>query len=130
MMSKEVVAAVTYNPLIEKFLVLKRSDGRNRFPGCWEFASGFIEDNESVEDAALRELEEETGLKGEVIRNGESLFLNKLNFEIHPILLRVNEKDVCISKEHSESKWATKISIEEMETVPKIKENFEKLGIK
>ncbi|XP_075064748.1 ADP-sugar pyrophosphatase isoform X2 [Mixophyes fleayi] len=34
---------------------------------CLEFPAGLIDDNETVEQAALRELEEETGYKGEVM---------------------------------------------------------------
>ncbi|KAM9313245.1 ADP-sugar pyrophosphatase [Gastrophryne carolinensis] len=34
---------------------------------CLEFPAGLIDDNETAEQAALRELEEETGYKGEVI---------------------------------------------------------------
>jgi len=34
------------------------------FEGCWAFPGGFIEMDETLLESALRELEEETGLKG------------------------------------------------------------------
>jgi 8-oxo-dGTP diphosphatase len=34
------------------------------FEGCWAFPGGFIEMDETLEASALRELEEETGLRG------------------------------------------------------------------
>ncbi|NWS99437.1 NUDT5 pyrophosphatase, partial [Mionectes macconnelli] len=43
---------------------------------CLEFPAGLIEENESAESAALRELEEETGYKGEVIECTPALCLD------------------------------------------------------
>ncbi|NXF04790.1 NUDT5 pyrophosphatase, partial [Smithornis capensis] len=43
---------------------------------CLEFPAGLIEENESAEIAALRELEEETGYKGEVIECTPALCLD------------------------------------------------------
>jgi ADP-ribose pyrophosphatase YjhB (NUDIX family) len=48
-----------------KILLVKR--GKNPYRGLWCPPTGFAEAGESVEDAALRELEEETGLKGNIL---------------------------------------------------------------
>lgn len=45
-----------------KLLLIKR--GNHPYLGCWALPGGFIEENESAYQAAARELEEETGLKG------------------------------------------------------------------
>jgi 8-oxo-dGTP diphosphatase len=45
-----------------KVLLIKR--GHEPFKGMWAVPGGFIEMNETCEQAASRELEEETGLKG------------------------------------------------------------------
>ncbi|MGV8059586.1 MAG: NUDIX hydrolase [Smithellaceae bacterium] len=47
-------------------LLVKRD--RRPFKGHWCLPTGFAEAGESIEDAALRELEEETGIKGKIIR--------------------------------------------------------------
>ena len=49
-------------------LVLRRSPG-GRCPGSWESVHGHIESDERPADAALRELEEETGLQPVTLYN-------------------------------------------------------------
>jgi 8-oxo-dGTP diphosphatase len=128
-MKDEVAAAVVYNPERDNFLLVKRSADRERFPEHWEFPSGFIEEGETLEEAALRELEEETGLKGEVIRTGESFPIEIPKVMIHPVLVKVVEEDVELSKEHSEYRWADKSELNVLKTVPKLKQDLEKVGV-
>jgi 8-oxo-dGTP diphosphatase len=44
-----------------KVLLIQR--GGDPFKGCWAFPGGFMEMDETTEQCAIRELEEETGLK-------------------------------------------------------------------
>ncbi len=48
-----------------KILLVKR--GKEPYKGKWCLPSGFAETNETIEDAALRELKEETGIKGRIV---------------------------------------------------------------
>jgi len=127
--SKKVVAAVTYNPSLQKFLLMKRADERTLFPGYWEFPSGFIKENELIEDAALRELKEETSLKGEIIRIGESFRIDQPEAKICPVLIKVNEKNVDLSREHSKFEWVNLEDIKELSTVPKLDKDLENIGV-
>jgi len=130
MQSDKVAAAVVYNPELEKFLLVKRSKERERFPDHWEFPSGFIEENETTEDAAIRELKEETGLAGEIIRKGESFPIQIPKVDVYPILVKTFEENVELSREHSEYRWVEKNELEILKTVPKLKQDLEKVGIK
>ena len=57
-MKREISAGgVVYNRKKKKILLIKDSYGR------WAFPKGLIEKGETTEQAALREVEEETGLK-------------------------------------------------------------------
>ena len=60
-----VVSAVVTNKNREILLVLR---DRDPYAGQWCLPSGFVELNESIEKAVLRELKEETGIKGKVLR--------------------------------------------------------------
>ena len=44
-----------------KVLLIQR--GNDPFKGCWAFPGGFMDMDENTEQCAIRELEEETGLK-------------------------------------------------------------------
>ena len=48
-----------------KVLLIQR--GFNPFKGCWAFPGGFMNMDETTEQCAVRELEEETGLKVDTI---------------------------------------------------------------
>jgi dihydroneopterin triphosphate diphosphatase len=94
-----------------KFLVLQRADDVYPYPGLWQVITGTMRGGETAKETALRELEEETGLK-------------PLKFWTLPYLTtffdaetdRVNaspvfatwvetDKEVIISSEHKDYKW-------------------------
>ena len=127
---REVVSAVTYSPEKDRFLLLKRSGLRKKFPDKWEFPSGFME-NESEQEGALRELKEETGLMGEIIRTGKSFGVKteKSNFRIHPVLIKVGSEGIELTEEHEEFKWIELEEIDSYNTVPQIKENLKSVDV-
>ena len=45
------------------FLVVKRNENDDLYPGVWEFPGGHLEENETFEECLKREVSEETGIE-------------------------------------------------------------------
>lgn len=129
-MIRKVVSAVTFSPSKDRFLLVKRSSLRKRFPNEWEFPSGFLED-ETEQQGALRELKEETGLIGEIIKTGDSFRVgsDSYDFRVYPVLVKVDSVNVQLTKEHEDFEWIEKDQIEDYNTVPQIKENLKSVDL-
>jgi 8-oxo-dGTP pyrophosphatase MutT (NUDIX family) len=146
METREVATAVTFHHGKGKFLLLKRAKGRELHPGKWNFPSGRIQqqdapksisggnsdgqiDNEEPRTAALRELNEETGLKGTVLKTGKPFTVDAEGgrFKIHPFLVKVEEEPE-LSREHERYEWIEPEELEDFDTVEGLREDLERVG--
>lgn len=102
-------SAIPYNSERDEFLLVKRAESKKEHPDLWEFPGGNVDKGETPREAALRELEEETNLKGRVIRTGESGTVEYPHglYEIYPFLVLVDTDDVDLSPEHTDYRWAS-----------------------
>jgi len=116
----------------EKILILHRTSARHSSPNLWQPVSGFIGERESAEDAALREVKEETGLDGKIAKSGEIFNVTDQwgRWIIVPYLISVDSDKVKIdTNEHSEYRWINPDEIKNFDTVKGVFEDLKAIGI-
>ncbi len=92
-----------------EFLLLRRSMN-TIYPGTWQGVTGKIENSETPYQTALRELEEETGLKAYRLFTVDKVNMfydaKKDTMNLIPVFgAIVQSNDIILSKEHTEYKW-------------------------
>ena len=120
-----------------EILILKRSNKVKTYKGLWGGIAGYVEENEEPYDTAIKEINEEVGLK-----KGDISFIKKLDpivftdfyekkrydWKIFVFLFRIRKKSkIKIDWEHSEYRWILPSEIAKYETVPHLKEVVSKL---
>jgi 8-oxo-dGTP diphosphatase len=105
METKDVVVGVAQHR--GGILLMKRVGSKKYYPGKWENSGGYLNKGETREHAVLRELFEETGLKGKIIRPGEPFRVMGSDriFVVHPFLVEVSTDRVRLNYEHDEFAW-------------------------
>ncbi len=95
-----------------EFLLLKRSSNQ-WFPNLWQMVSGKIKEGEKAFQSAIREIQEETGLKPEkfwVLPNINSFYLvEDESINLVPVFVAKVDfnSEINISSEHSEFRWVS-----------------------
>lgn len=99
----------------DEFLVVKRSENDDLYPGAWEFPGGHLEKGETLKEGLKRELFEEIGFNLEfepiITHYYDEVKNNTLDLELD-FIINVNKEDmnIVLSNEHCDYKWVTKDS--------------------
>ena len=115
----------------ERVLLLRRSTDRRFAPGKWEFVSGYPEARESCEEAMIREVREETGLQGSLIRGGPAYEVDGDGalWVIKPFLVRADAETVTLNAEHTEYRWLRPKEVVSYDAVDDNIKNLEAFGL-
>ena len=119
-----------------KILLLRRSSKVGTYQGHWAGISGYIET--SADKQALIEIKEETALDENditLVHKGKPLAVLdeklKVKWIVNPYLFHVkNPQKIALDWEHQESQWIEPGDLDDYETVPKLKEALEAVGIR
>lgn len=60
--------SLVFRKIDDRWYILLIERGNEPYKGCWALPGGFMEEDEDIDDAAPRELKEETGLDGIELR--------------------------------------------------------------
>ena len=128
---KEFVDVIIYSEEME-VLVLQRANYMKNFRGMWGVVGGSIEKGETPEEAALREVKEETGMSKE---NEDIDYVKQIGKITHDNgsvsylfqVWTVEVPGVKLSKEHQRYKWISNTDQIKCKLMTDIKEEIDKI---
>lgn len=115
MRTLNVVAAIIHKD--NKILATKR--GYGEFINQWEFPGGKIEENETKEEALIREIKEELNVEIEITN-----FALDLEYQYPTFYLKMSCYDCIIKKgtpkllEHNDARWLSKDELDDVNWIP------------
>jgi 8-oxo-dGTP pyrophosphatase MutT (NUDIX family) len=104
--------------------------------GKWAGVSGYIEKSEEPVRRAITEIKEETGFtdknikfleEGKTLEAADNMRPNNITWVVHPFYFRSNTDDVQLDWEHDAYKWIRPSELEKFDTVPRLKEAFDRV---
>ena len=120
---RSVVSVVLRNR--GRILLVRRSAAVGTFRGQWSAISGYMEGREDPKSRAIREVREETGLRGIRFRANAAPILARdgaTMFVVHPLLFDAPSRRVRLDWENVEYRWIRPEEISRYETVPRLPE--------
>ena len=111
----EVVAAIIKNE--DKIFSTQR--GYGEFKGLWEFPGGKMEEGETPQQALIREIKEELEIEievGELIDTVEYDY-PQFHLTMYCFICLILSGDMVL-KEHEDSKWLTKDTLDTVDWLP------------
>lgn len=94
-----------------EILFIKRSLKKKILPGAWSFPSGTREENESINETAIREAKEELGIDIEVEKLLTTFNLTELSVRLHLLVCKIkNDSPEILAKDEIDSFKFIKIS--------------------
>ena len=117
-----------------KVLILKKSPKDWNYPNKWSFCSGYAKEFEAAEDTSIREIKEETGLNGRILKKGKIFEIKDIKsgktWVVAPFLCGVKLRNVKLDHENVEYRWISRNELKKYHTVPGLQKDLKVLGLK
>lgn len=117
-----------------KFLVVKRSEEMDLYPGFWNGVSGFLDDQKSLKQKVEEELREELGISRKNIKNiylGEIFDQEAKKYKktwiVHPVLVEVSTDKIKLDWEAQSYRWVNYFQAKKLKLLPGFDMVLEKL---
>lgn len=128
---RRIAAAIVQRP-DGKVLLLKRAATHTSNPGKWCFVTGYVEDDEEPRETAVRELEEELGVRALPVRAGRIVVVHTDwggTLHVYPFLFQVDRLAVQLEHEHTDYRWVDPHEIYNYDIVQQLDEDLMALGL-
>lgn len=111
----------------DKILIVKRSKKLRLYPGYWNGISGFLDDQQSLEQKVKNELKEEAGIQPkditkikqrEIFNQEEPKY--KKTWIVHPVLVEVRTDKIKLDWEAEGYKWITADKVKSFKLLPEM----------
>lgn len=107
------------------YLLIKRSSGMRLYPNLWNGISGFLDDEQSVEQKIRSEIAEETGLSDADILaivpaapfEQDDRAIDRI-WEVHPALVALGTQEIRLNWEGQEYAWVPHAELLSHDLVP------------
>ena len=109
------------------YLFLQRAPTSKFFPGLWDFPGGKVKQHEDINEALVREVQEETSLHIEPENKVADILLTEEGNKIHFLVFSTKpyKGKVMLSADHTDSQWLSRKDIAKYRLAPVVKHFFE-----
>lgn len=125
----KLLAKIYIRNIDDKYLLMRRSMHAKNRPNQWDLPGGKVEQDEDPNEAVLRELEEEAGIKASKPRI--LMVHSQVKEEVHVVTLlyvgNTEATEVELSDEHTEYMWLSAQEINDLEISEKYKSGAKQL---